>query len=114
MKQAIHIKDLNGFKGHAALYRLDPIHQHENWCDETIDQIEYVIASGCFAFTDIECLLFPATKQGEITDWGEIGGLRGTTSHQDAFDTIGYTIVHPLDHVPTEKIEHQVKETGEI
>jgi hypothetical protein len=82
---------LTGFRGDAALYRLDPPME-----DETV----LVIASavdldfGGFHpanYRTSETMVFPATEDGEIADWGEIG-FAAHKSHADALKDMGYDI----------------------
>lgn len=46
---------------------------------------KYFIASGVVAFDtgQWEVLVFPADKDGKVTNWGEVAGGRGI-SHEDA------------------------------
>jgi hypothetical protein len=70
------IRELTGFTGHAALYQLD--------------NGEYVVASAVVApFSGPETLVFPADESGEVTSWGEIGGVRGALDHAAALATVG-------------------------
>lgn len=82
------IKDkLEGFRGHAALYRLTP----------PIKDYEYVIASAVttmqFGGDGPETYLFPATAEGEIVNFGELpGSMKGTLSHAEALLNAGYSL----------------------
>jgi len=74
MKTAKLIQDdLDGFNGHAALYKVDP----------PIEENKYVILSSVNAmFSGNETLIFPADKNGKIKSWGELdGSVRGTLDH---------------------------------
>lgn len=64
------IRELNGFKGDAALYRLG--------------DGNYVVVSAVEAYSGPETLVFPADSHGEVTEWAEIGGGRGYLDHETA------------------------------
>jgi hypothetical protein len=85
MKTAELIKDVSGkFIGCAVLYKLDP----------PLDGHVYVVASGVDAmFSGPETLIFPANKNGDVVDWGEIGGSRGFMNPNAAIQDEGYEIV---------------------
>jgi len=80
------IKDnLAGFQGHAALYRLSkPLEGHR-----------HVIVSAVVAmFSGPETFIFPATKAGEVTNYGELeGSYRGGLDHRRAIEGAGYRLV---------------------
>lgn len=89
MKRAKLIIDgLQGFKGHAALYQLNPPIK-----DDDNEEYEYVIASAVVAlFSGPETLIFPATKDGEVINFRDIAGERGTLNHTVALNNEGYTV----------------------
>lgn len=91
MKTAKLVKDnLDGFKGHAALYKLStPVNIHDG------KKTTYVVCSTVDAtFTGWETYIFPANKKGEVLDWLELdGSQRGTTSHIEVLNAAGYTLV---------------------
>lgn len=68
------IRNLTDFTGDAALYRLD--------------DGSHVIVSATVAYSGPETLIFPATEDGEIADWNEIGGGRGYLDHETALATL--------------------------
>lgn len=72
---------LHDFRGIAFLYRLDPPYENH----------EYVIVSQVHGMFN-ETLMFPATKEGTVSDWLEIIGWRDAPSHVEFFDRIGYSI----------------------
>lgn len=97
MKTATRIKDnLVDFRGHAALYRLDPLLAGEH---------EYVIVSAvdnselqAFTSRDLgdmrETYIFPATSGGDVTEWAELdGSMGGTLNHAVALLNAGYEVV---------------------
>jgi hypothetical protein len=85
MKQAELIKDL-GFNGRSnqRLYR----------CNPPLDGHEYVIVSGADAFGQgEETYIFPATKKGVVSNWGELhGSYKGSINHEQALKNAGYKI----------------------
>ncbi len=83
-KTAQRIKNLPGFRGEACLYK----------CAPPLEGHEYVVVSAAFAMFDgPETYIFPADKDGEVIDWGELSGsLRGTLEHEDALQAAGYAI----------------------
>lgn len=93
MKTAKLIRgNLPGFSGEAALYELsEPV---EYTPDDTPIETRFVIASAVVApFSGPETYLFPATKDGAITDWGELhGSMKGTLSHLRALEHAGFTV----------------------
>lgn len=91
MGTATKIRSLTGFRGEAALYSLTPpLH----------DGTDLVIASavdldfGGFqpsGYRTSETMIFPATADGEIADWGELGFVPHK-SHADALKDMGYDV----------------------
>ena len=93
------IKDkLEGFRGHAALYRLTPPIKDYEWSSEEVrKEYEYVIASAVTTMQiggdGPETYLFPATAEGEIVNFGELtGSMKGTLSHAEALLNAGYSL----------------------
>ncbi|MEN4917541.1 hypothetical protein ABE485_02630 [Achromobacter spanius] len=84
MNVARLVKDnLEGFNGHASLYRCDPPHAGH----------EFVVASTTTAYGLMETYLFPADSDGQIKDWLEMdGSMKETTSHDDVWANAGYQI----------------------
>ena len=78
---------LPDYRGDAALYRLDP----------PLDGVSLVVVSAVNDpdwFGIHETFIFPADAEGEIVDFAELhGSTRGTTSHAEALENAGYTIV---------------------
>lgn len=85
MKKAKLIKDsLEGFRGHAALYKLsEPLEGHT-----------FVICSAAdVPFSGVETYIFPADEDGKIIDYGELeGSAQGTRSHAMVLRNAGYII----------------------
>lgn len=91
MGTATKVRDVTGFRGEAALYRLDPPLE---------DGTDLVVASavdlnfGGFTPTDYrhsETMVFPAGEDGKVTDWGEVGFV-AYKSHADALQDMGYDV----------------------
>jgi hypothetical protein len=96
--KATLLKDnLDGFRGHAALYKLDPPLLDRNWDDE-VGRHEFVIVSATTLLWSSGCetYIFPATQDGKVSSWGELtGSMDGTLDHADALGAAGYEIVTP-------------------
>jgi hypothetical protein len=86
MKTATYIKNLTGFAGTAALYKLSsPLEGHN-----------YVVVSSVTRPIDPETYIFPADKRGDILDWSELrGSQHGTLNHADALKSAGYDVIKP-------------------
>jgi hypothetical protein len=84
MNTATLVKDnLEGFNGHAALYRCDPKHEGH----------EFVVVSSIDNHWGYETYLFPANDKGEVIDWMEMqGSQKGTQSHTVVWTVAGYVI----------------------
>jgi len=94
MSTATKIRKLTDWKGDAALYRLDP----------PLEGNEYVVVSaadmrGRSSFFDmpevmkIETYIFGATEDGEVADYMELpGSMKGTLDHAEALRDAGYEI----------------------
>lgn len=85
MKTAKLVKNLKGYTGKAKLYRVSP----------PLDGHRLVVVSATIApFTGPETYIFPANKDGEVTNWGELtGSYRGGLSHEKALREAGYEVV---------------------
>lgn len=81
------------WKGDARLYRLDPPIPWEGIDDEAGDA-EHVIVSAADAFgMGLETFIFPANKDGELLDWGELpGSFKGASDHERALGGAGYEV----------------------
>lgn len=107
-KTATLIKDsLKGFRGHAALYRVDPPMGDHDWkngaheydaCDGTgtCKSAPLVIVSAAnVMFSGPETYIFPGTEDGEVDSWGELkGSFKGALDHERALANAGYAIAH--------------------
>lgn len=84
MAIAKRIKKMDNFRGIAYLYELDKPHCGHNYI---------VVSTSDVPFSGIETYIFPATKTGDIVDWGELdGSIRGTSSHTQVLNSVGYDI----------------------
>lgn len=94
---ATRIKELDGFAGDAALYRLAPP-VIEVGSDNVIETREYVVVSAAnVAYSGPETYIFAATPDGEIIDWCEMSGSeRGTLCHAEVLSNAGYRIAERL------------------
>lgn len=98
MKTYKLIKDnLENFKGHAALYEVNPPMSASVW-DRSTEKLKnkkskYVVASAVTApdHGEAETFLFLSNDKGEVKDWTELDGSdRGTKVHSVIFKNIGY------------------------
>ncbi len=98
-KTATKVRDLDGFTGSAALFRLDPPmpitdYDYDSGDTVTTGTSEYVVASATVVmFSGPETYLFPADADGNITDWGELhGSYKGGLDHAAALHGAGYEV----------------------
>ena len=91
MNTAQLLKDnLSGYKGRAALYRVNP--PIRGWEDD--ESYSLVVLSTSEAFGHLETLVFPADENGQVTYWGELpSSRRNVASHQQILENAGYTVV---------------------
>ncbi len=86
MKTAKKIRELDGFKGEAALYEMSPPYEGH----------QFVVVSAISIAFDTgrsETYIFPSDAKGKVTDWGELeGSRRGTTSHSEILEEAGYEV----------------------
>ncbi len=91
--KAHFIKDMEGMRGKASVYRLDPPLVEEDW-EEKEKGAQFVVVSAFdVPFSGPETYIFQADEDGEILNWSEMGGsFKGGLSHVDALEGAGYTI----------------------
>ena len=83
-KTATLVKNLDNFRGWAALYRMEPPHDGHPYC---------IVSAAHVPFSGPETYIFPATSAGEVADWGELdGSYKGGLDHAEALEGAGYTI----------------------
>lgn len=92
MTTATFLRDLEGFRGHAALYRLsDPV--PFGWNSDVSKTTDHVVISGAdVPYSGPETYIFPANSDGEVIDWLEMeGSFRGEIDHARAIAEAGWT-----------------------
>jgi hypothetical protein len=101
MKRATLIKKLPRSEGtheiRAALYKVDPPMVNQPWYRGTPDKYyEFIVVSAAdVPFSGPETYIFGADSEGNILDWGELGGsMRGTMKHGMSLSAAGYVIAH--------------------
>jgi hypothetical protein len=79
MRKFEFVKDLSErFSGKAHLFRVDPPVEYAAAEDEA-GYASYVVASATMVpLRGPATMIFPADERGELLDWGEIGGKKGT------------------------------------
>lgn len=79
MRKYKFIKDISErFSGTAHLYEVDPPVEYLE-SEETSSLTHYVCASATMVpLLGPQVFIFPADENGELLDWGEIGGRKGT------------------------------------
>ncbi len=82
---ATFIRDLDGFYGHASLYKC-----------KGGNLPEYVAVSAIRESYAVETYIFEANSDGKVLSWEELdGSFRGDTNHDEALQGAGYTVVRP-------------------
>lgn len=99
--KATFIRTLEGFKGVARLYTVEPPITYEKYVDgDPVEKAaDYVVVSAVNAFgMGNETYIFPADKDGEIVDWGELpGSFKGALDHETALENAGYFVAAETD-----------------
>ena len=90
MKTATKVRDLDGFAGDAALYKLsEPLASY----GEPENSYEYVVVSAVNSIWAMETYIFGSSETGRILDWAELpGSIRGEYSHDVALNHAGYEV----------------------
>jgi len=90
MKTATKVKDLDGFTGSAALYKLsEPIASY----GEPENGYEYVVVSAVDNAYATETYIFGSSESGRVSDWTELpGSVRGVYDHTVALNHAGYEV----------------------
>jgi len=95
MKTAKFIRDIEGWKSNAKLFKVTPKIEWDNLSGSK-PKTEYVIVSAIsFAFDtgQPETFIFPSDKEGNPLNMLELdGSSRGTTSHEEVLNNAGYKI----------------------
>jgi hypothetical protein len=93
-RTAKFIRDLDDFRGHAALYKLSTPLIHEGYDDVQTNHSYVVVSSAHVPFSGPETYIFGANKHGEVVNWSELeGSRRGVYSHADVLRKAGYEVV---------------------
>ena len=95
MLTATKVKKLDGFAGDVSLYKLvPPLNVKKERKGAFGGKVEYVVVSATIVmFSGAETHIFPADKNGEIRDWGELdGSYHGGLSHREALKGAGYSM----------------------
>ena len=78
------------------LYELSkPIGYDYDYDKEKDTQLtNFILVSGTYAmFSGEETYIFPADKDGNVLDWGELdGSFRGSIDHEQALENAGYEL----------------------
>jgi len=87
VKTATYIRDIDGMRGIAKLYRLSEPAPYDD------GTTAYVVVSKVDHWTT-ETYIFPANEKGNIIDWGKLdGSQKGDVSHEQALHDAGYEVV---------------------
>ena len=88
MNTATKVRDLDGFAGDAALYKLsEPLASY----GEPENSYEYVVVSAVNSIWAMETYIFGSSETGRISDWLELpGSSRGVYCHKTALENAGY------------------------
>lgn len=94
MPTATHIRKLDHFAGDAALYRLDPpLEGNEFVAVSAVDLHRETWAVNLPEVMKSETYIFPSDGDGFVSDWGELrGSMKGTLSHSEALAKAGYEV----------------------
>lgn len=78
-RQYEFLKDLShNFSGEARLYRVDPPAEYLE-SEEQSRLTPYIVASATLVpMHGPQVFIFPADEKGDLLEWGEIGGRKGT------------------------------------
>ena len=94
MKTATKVRELEGWRSHAILFRLSEPMEYGHYEDDQ-GSTEYVIVSAVVAdFSGPETYIFPAREDGTSISMSELNGsYRGGLDHREALAGAGYTVV---------------------
>ena len=94
--KAVFLRNLDGFPGHASLYKLDEeIGYCADWNEpgKFAGYTRYVVVSATDVMDGPETYIFPADEDGNVLDWQEMpGSYRGGLDHAEALRRMGATI----------------------
>lgn len=87
-KRATKIRDLEEYRGDAALYRLEPAYEGNEFV-----MVSTVHENVGGVYRVDETYAFPADAAGEVTDWAELDCSRkGHHTHADILANAGYVV----------------------
>lgn len=95
---ATFIRQLTGWNGDAALYKLDPPYVAKSYgedCKEQTKEIEFVIASAVNNAFAHETMIFEAKENGDCVSFLDLACIRDSLSHSDCLAKLGYKAVWP-------------------
>ena len=96
MNAATYVKRIDGWRGDAALYHLNPPTTYMAYDGDEYrpHETSFVIVSAVVVYGEPETYIFPADAEGECLSFGELeGSQKGTLQHGDALRDAGYEIV---------------------
>lgn len=83
MKTATKVRDLENFKGKAALYKLS----------KRLKFYDYVVVSSVTMSGEDETYIFGADENGHVVEWIELSGSqRGVYNHETVLNNAGYEL----------------------
>ena len=83
MKTATKVRDLDTFRGMAALYKLS----------EPLKDFEYIAVSAVDNEWATETYIFGSSESGRVSDWFELPGSScGVYNHETALNNAGYEV----------------------
>ena len=97
MSRAILVREVEGFKGDARLYRLEPPMSARRF--DGNKYVERPVPLVIVSATNVpfgggpETYVFEANEDGEVTNWGELdGSFKGGLDHAEALRGAGYEV----------------------
>lgn len=64
--------------------KLPPNEAGAVWWHIKVGDKFFIVSANTVPYSGPETYVFPANELGEVTDWGELVGLRGTLDHKEA------------------------------
>lgn len=95
-KTATEIRRLDGWRGDARLYRLDPpmVEDRSRQGEDSRTHHHVIVSAVVAYYTGPETYIFPAMSDGSPVDFGELdGSMRGTLDHAEALRNAGYEAI---------------------
>lgn len=114
--KAVFLRNLEGFTGHASLYKLDrEVGYGEDWNEpgKFAGYTRHVVVSATSEMGSPETYIFPADEDGLVLSWKEMpGSYRGGLSHAKALRRMGATICHTLEDDEAERVILTIERDG--